>query len=561
METTLHRPGELWRSSVYLAVGALFIAGYFVLDRPFGLAYFVPKIALYGSVSASAAIAILYAVVRYRPERRAAWLLIAANQLVYAAAGFTFYTYHYVLKDLTFPGPADALYLAHYPFLVAGLLLLRGRRRSTTGTVIDTLIVGTAAALIVWIFLMDPYARDFSLSTLVRLTSLAFPVMDLMVLVVTVRLFAGGLRARALYPLGLAMTLLICTDFTYGLMQINGTYKAGSFVDGAWMSYYLLLGASALHPSMRELGTTARIGSLGVRGPRLLLLTFASLVAPVMLLSEALVGRRIDTLPIAVASIVLFLLVVARLADVARGQRRALRNLEAARREKEKLLARSLEVAEHERMRVAIDLHDGPIQRLTAVTLRLDLIASRIRKGDLAGAQEYVEEARADLAAEMAEIRRLMTELRPPVLDEGGLPAALQDCALQVLEGASIRANVASKIEPVRLAPELETALYRIAREALQNVRKHSHASDVQVSLTAQNGHLRLVVRDNGEGFDLREPGGQRLGLLGMREMAEGLGGSCRFVSTRANGTTVEVLVPRKEALPSSGWTERSATC
>jgi len=254
-------------------------------------------------------------------------------------------------------------------------------------------------------------------------------------------------------------------------------------------------------------------------------------------------------LPISFASIVLFLLVVARLADVSRGQRKALRNLEAARSDQERLLARTLEVAEHERMRVAVNLHDGPIQRLTAVTLRLDLLASRLRKGDVAGAQEHADQARTDLAGEMSAIRRLMTELRPPVLDEGGLPAALQDCALQVLDGASIRASVASEIGPSRLAPELETALYRIAREALQNVRKHSQASDVEVSLTAQNGHLKLVVSDNGEGFDARATGDEHLGLLGMREMAEGLGGRWQLTSTRQDGTRVEVLVPRKEAL------------
>ena len=79
--------------------------------------------------------------------------------------------------------------------------------------------------------------------------------------------------------------------------------------------------------------------------------------------------------------------------------------------------------------------------------------------------------------------------------------------------------------------------------------RRHLRSASQEVSLTAQNGHLKLVVSDNGEGFDARATGDEHLGLLGMREMAEGLGGRWQLTSTRQDGTRVEVLVPRKEAL------------
>src|SRR5947209_19194826 len=170
-----------WRSTSVRAPLAYVGVGYLVV-----LAYFrFPGLSIEGrlpfclAVSLSAVVAIVVGIRRYRPANWLPWALFAAGQLVYFSADVLFYTYHDILHDVRYPAPADAIYLAHYPFLIAGLLLLGSRRRNA---LTDTLIVGTAFALLAWILLMDPYTHASAGGLLLRLTSLAYPVMDLMVL-------------------------------------------------------------------------------------------------------------------------------------------------------------------------------------------------------------------------------------------------------------------------------------------------------------------------------------------------------------------------------------------
>ncbi len=229
--------------------------------------------------------------------------------------------------------------------------------------------------------------------------------------------------------------------------------------------------------------------------------------------------------------------------------RTALDELEIAQRERQRLLERTVEVAENERIRVAIDLHDGPIQQLTAVTLNLDRVVSRISRGEVEAAAELTIKVRDDLSREMAALRRLMAELRPPVLDERGLSAALNDCVEQIVDELSLECDVSSTIGDVALAPEIETVVYRVAREALINIRKHAQASRVEVLLEPIGDKLRLTVSDDGCGFPVETPGalanGDRYGLLGMRERVESVGGVLVVESTPA-GVRIEATLPSK---------------
>ena len=151
--------------------------------------------------------------------------------------------------------------------------------------------------------------------------------------------------------------------------------------------------------------------------------------------------------------------------------------------ERKQLLARTVEAAEAERIALAADLHDGPIQHLTAVTLTLDLLANKLTRGETAGATALAHRLRESIAAEMHSLRRLMTELRPPILDERGLEAALRDCADAALDGVDVGFTLESNLDGYRLAPEIETSIYRVVREALTNVRKHAGACDAKVAL------------------------------------------------------------------------------
>ena len=136
---------------------------------------------------------------------------------------------------------------------------------------------------------------------------------------------------------------------------------------------------------------------------------------------------------------------------------RAMRALTHSQKERAKLLARTVEVAEHERIRLAMDLHDGPIQQLTVLAFNLDRLALRIDRDEIGAARTLMADVRRSLSGEMEALRRLMVELRPPILDEGGLSAALSDAAAKVLADTPIEWSVRCEIGKHHLAPELET--------------------------------------------------------------------------------------------------------
>jgi signal transduction histidine kinase len=238
-----------------------------------------------------------------------------------------------------------------------------------------------------------------------------------------------------------------------------------------------------------------------------------------------------------------------RFTRTAERQRRTLDELELAQEERARLLERTVEVAEHERIRLAVDLHDGPIQHLTALAFNIDRLSRRIAAGDLHGAQELAAAVRGALSTEMQSLRQLMVELRPPILDEGGLSAAIGDAAARTLGDTSTAWGVTSSIEE-HLAPELETVVYRVATEALTNVRKHAKASrvDVVIGRTA-GGDVSVTVTDDGVGFDpdrIERADGNHYGLLGISERVGGLGGACEVVSRPGVGTSIRATLPFK---------------
>ena len=214
--------------------------------------------------------------------------------------------------------------------------------------------------------------------------------------------------------------------------------------------------------------------------------------------------------------------------------------------ERQRLLARTVEVAEAERIALAADLHDGPIQHLTAVTLRLDLLASKLGRGDHENTAPLVNQLREAVANEMVSLRRLMIELRPPILEQRGLEVALRDCAQAVLESESIQFELECTLGKIELAPELETAIYRVVREALTNIRKHADADHVRVTLDASEARVLLTISDDGDGFQPNQTGGDRYGLITMREGVESVGGTWQLETSPGKGTRIETVLPWK---------------
>jgi PAS domain S-box-containing protein len=226
-------------------------------------------------------------------------------------------------------------------------------------------------------------------------------------------------------------------------------------------------------------------------------------------------------------------------------------HLEEAQRERARLLARTVQVAEEERMRIAADLHDGPIQKLTVVAFTLDRLALRIARNE-SGTEELTREIREKLRLEMVSLRRLMSELRPPILDEDNLAAALTDCAQQVFDGTTIVHETTCRLDGEWAAHEVETAVYRVVREALINARRHASAAHVCVEVERHGPSLHLAITDDGTGFERDSALGPSFGLVGMEERIGSVGGRLNVASSAGNGTRVEATIPWKSRVPAT---------
>jgi PAS domain S-box-containing protein len=219
----------------------------------------------------------------------------------------------------------------------------------------------------------------------------------------------------------------------------------------------------------------------------------------------------------------------------------SLEMLRRAGRQRKALLHRLVAAQEEERRRIAADIHDDPIQKMTAVGLRLAAIRRQV---DDQGAATSLDRLQATVALAVQRLRHLLFELRPVELDRDGLAAALR----QELEHLAEDGGPAWRLED-RLVeepePEARLMAYRIAQEALANVRKHARAGRLDLTLESRGDELVVRIRDDGRGFDphVGPPSGH-LGLTSMRERAEMAGGWFRVDSAPGRGTTVEFGVP-----------------
>jgi hypothetical protein len=300
---------RLWL--VYGAVGITVMA--VALPLP-GL----PHAIVYNLTGLSAVVAILLGVRLHHPPRRGMWYLLAGGLALFVAGDVVYSVYAYVLLREPFPSPADGLYLASYPLLAAGMLVMirsRTRGRDRAG-LIDALMVATGLGLLSWTFLMKPIADDPSLTLGSRLISLAYPLADVLLLVVLARLVTGpGARTTAYWLLAAAVLLQLGADVVYAVLTTVASYSGG-LVDAGWMLAYLCFGAAALHPSMRSLSEVAPDRGGRVTQRRLLLLAPVSLIAPSLLLFQGARGVPVDWAALGLGAMALFLLVVARMSGL-----------------------------------------------------------------------------------------------------------------------------------------------------------------------------------------------------------------------------------------------------
>ena len=215
------------------------------------------------------------------------------------------------------------------------------------------------------------------------------------------------------------------------------------------------------------------------------------------------------------------------------------------------VLTETVDTQEQDRQRIAEDIHDGINQLLIGALLEITSSQHRIETGQMDAAATALGSAREILAQVESEIRRVVHDLHPPILEGLGLPAAIRDVAERFEAFAHVACRVDIVGRPARLTPRAEISLYRLVQEALRNVAVHADARRVEVRLHFDLGHVNVELHDDGRGFDPaafeRGQGGDgrlHLGLESMRRRVESLAGQWQLSSVPGTGTTIRARVP-----------------
>jgi two-component system sensor histidine kinase UhpB len=223
------------------------------------------------------------------------------------------------------------------------------------------------------------------------------------------------------------------------------------------------------------------------------------------------------------------------------------KRIEEALRGEQRLLRQLLNVHERERQLFAYEIHDGLSQQVTGSLMHLEASAQAADPSSAWARQEFEHGVRL-LREAVGEARRLLSGLRPPILDESGVVAGIEYLVNEVRQFVG-EVTFSHNVHFKRLAPPLESAIFRIVQEALNNVRLHARAQSVRVSLVETDGQLRLEIVDDGIGFDPHRVGDEHFGLQGIRERARLLDGTASIDSVPERGTRVTVEFPLPQAV------------
>ena len=345
------------------------MAAYVAWMTLLAVAYFLApggRVLAWGLFTLTSVVAMVAGVLVHRPARPLPWLLLAAANLSFAVGQFGFLlrteTWH---ETVPFPSVLDIFYLATYPLYVAGLLIFirsRSAGRHRRG-LLDALTLLIGLTLLAWIYLILPYVHNPDLSWVTKAVAIAYPIGDAAVLALLAQLLTPGTwRTRSVQLLTVGTVALLASDILISIMQLYSRFNAGTLTDLGLAVFYLAWGAAALHPSMTTL-TEPAAGRAARSTPfRLALLLLASLVAPSVLLAQALGHNVRDPGVIAVCSALLYVLVLGRLAEVAAALRRALARAEVLRVTGAALAAASTVEEAASAIRAGVTALAGPVQ-------------------------------------------------------------------------------------------------------------------------------------------------------------------------------------------------------
>jgi diguanylate cyclase (GGDEF)-like protein/PAS domain S-box-containing protein len=298
----------------YTALNVPLIAAIFLLPRY--------HVYLWGLLGLGSATAIVTGIVHNRPAHRAAWVMIAMGVATFALGDITYDVLTEFMHEVNpFPSIADVFYLATYLFLAGGLVLMvrsRRQRDGDGGAALDALIVTAGLGALSWIYLIQPYIHDADMTWFVKVTSIAYPLGDILLLCLLIRLvFGGGIRGTSVRLLILGAMGILGADCVYGWIQLHGLWKVGGPTDLGWVLFYVCWGAAALHPAMRDLTKQRPWRPRHLSRVTLTLLSASALVAPVALVYRDVIGAPSDGGILAIVSAFVFVLVIIRLVGLA----------------------------------------------------------------------------------------------------------------------------------------------------------------------------------------------------------------------------------------------------
>jgi two-component system cell cycle response regulator len=312
-----------WAGNVWLVV----LAGCVVLRVVLGTSEtdYLLTVTPYMVISAATPFVILYGTIRHRPPHRAGWFMLAAAQVLYAIADGLTVADDYLSGEFLEPTPADLFYFAYYLMFAISVLIFI--RRRTPGwdvpSAIDALVVAISAGLLSWIYILQPLTSDSELPLNAKLTQSAYPVLDLMLLILAVRLVMGaGTRGTVLYLLLSSMAVMLGVDTAYLATAIaDGGAVTEAYLDALWMIALGLLGSAGLHPGVRHFDQRTDTALPDASPVRLGVLAVAVLMAPGVQFIEWLRGRPPSVPLISGACAIMFLLVLARMSGLVTAQR------------------------------------------------------------------------------------------------------------------------------------------------------------------------------------------------------------------------------------------------
>jgi diguanylate cyclase (GGDEF)-like protein len=357
----LREKGWIW----FAGLGLALTVGYFLLPNADAqdIAYQVP-----GMLSV---LAIFAGIWLHRPTDPRPWLLLGVGLALQTTGDWTWVVLDKVYGLDPFPSLADVFYLGGMGMVVLAILwLARGRLPAgDRASLLDALIVAVGVAMLSWVFLMAPIVADETASFLDIAVALAYPVLDILLLGVLVRLvLAPGAQPASLRFIIGALVAFLLADYPYAILALSDGYATGNLVDAGWLIGAACWGAAALHPTMTRIAEPVdRSGADAFSTWRLVVLASASLMGPAVLVIQWLAGGVIDVPVVAAGCVVLFLLVILRLEGVVGALRTTLGEREVLEKELQRralhdpLTGLANRVLFHDRLGVALSRREGSV--------------------------------------------------------------------------------------------------------------------------------------------------------------------------------------------------------